>query len=162
MKTMRFFTWLLGALLMGVGACRLPAQVNERDETVEITSLRELHRIVTANGRAIVSFRMQGVVCASPSMPGTLVLQDASGAVLLELPGSQWHASLSASIAPVYPPSVDKNFARWAWSRLGTYKESFGTQETAVNLIEDGVAEFTVTARWEENPSPKPRPPPHR
>jgi signal transduction histidine kinase len=51
-----------------------------------LSTLRQLYGETFADGQAIVSFRIQGVVCAIPNTNGTIVLQDNSASVLLELP----------------------------------------------------------------------------
>jgi signal transduction histidine kinase len=54
---------------------------------VKISSLAELHTAVTERGRAIVSFEIGGIVCAVLAGRNSVVLQDQSASILLELPG---------------------------------------------------------------------------
>ena len=51
-----------------------------------LLSIAELHDTLTNSGRAVQSFRVEGVVCAIVPQRNMVVLQDASASVLLELP----------------------------------------------------------------------------
>src|ERR1017187_8661293 len=51
-----------------------------------ITSLVELQSVVREQGRAIRSFRLEGVVCAIACDRSLLAIQDSSATILLEVP----------------------------------------------------------------------------
>lgn len=71
----------LGAVIFCCGNL-LAAQ----SSTGEVTSLAELQDRFATNRRAMVSFRLEAVVCAVQKERGLLALQDDSATVLLELP----------------------------------------------------------------------------
>ena len=73
---------VLGAIQ---GGSQWSAEAAESPQPV-FSTLEQLHSQVTANGRVIGSFRLEGVVAAAPHGDGMVVLQDDSAAVLLELP----------------------------------------------------------------------------
>jgi signal transduction histidine kinase len=62
------------------------ASADEERFSAEALSLAELQQLVSEHGRAIRSFRLEGVVCAVAPQQRLVALQDDSATVLLELP----------------------------------------------------------------------------
>jgi signal transduction histidine kinase len=85
-------------LFVGMYVVGLPAQDASRYDEDGISSLKELQNIVTASGRTIASFRVEGLVCAVSAKKGAIVIQDASATVLLELPDSVSQAKVGDGI----------------------------------------------------------------
>lgn len=78
----RQFLPVFACFLAGVGAKAgtLP------DASLPLVTLADLQGTVSGNGRAIRSFRVEGVVCATGKKRTLLALQDHSATVLLEMP----------------------------------------------------------------------------
>jgi signal transduction histidine kinase len=75
--------YLIAALFL-LGAGTVVSQSNSSSE--KISSLAKLREMVTERGRVIVSFELEGSVCAVMPEQNAMVLQDESASVLLELP----------------------------------------------------------------------------
>ena len=77
------------------------AEASQDSSNSNLLSIAELKNIVEEQGRATESFRIEGVVCAVVPQRNILVLQDASAAVLLELPSVNHAAGVGDWLAVI-------------------------------------------------------------
>jgi hypothetical protein len=78
-----FFSFLLWFF---AGLWPMVAGASQGATNVDRLSLVELQNTLGKTGRAVRSFRVEGVVCAAAPQRNLVVLEDASGVVMLELP----------------------------------------------------------------------------
>src|SRR5258708_5899287 len=60
-------------------------QIGFEQAIPRLTNIREICQIMNRDDRRVCSFQLEGVVCAAHPETGLLVLQDDSGAALLEI-----------------------------------------------------------------------------
>jgi signal transduction histidine kinase len=81
-----FFRVAICGLCLASGIFSALAGVLPAGTNSDLLSIAELQKAVVKEGRSLQSFRVEGVVCAVAPQKNILVLQDASGSVLLQLP----------------------------------------------------------------------------
>jgi signal transduction histidine kinase len=80
------FTFAICGLCFFAGILSTAAAVLPENTNANLITIDELQRTVARDGRSLQSFQVEGDVCAVVPQWNILVLQDASGAVLLQLP----------------------------------------------------------------------------
>ena len=81
LRSVAFWGLLLSALAPALGA----EQIGPDQAIPLLTNIRQLCQIMDRDERRVCSFQLEGVVCAANPETGLLVLQDDSGAALMEL-----------------------------------------------------------------------------
>lgn len=73
------------SLLLGRALAQTPRQDPQSPDFPVVTNLAQLRQLALGQRRAIVRLRLEGVVCSASAARGRLLLQDDSGAELLEM-----------------------------------------------------------------------------
>lgn len=127
-KRIRFGNlWIRWAIFLCFCTTVLPPTVNAADDIVDTNSLSiaELQNEISEQGHVIRSFRVEGVVCAVVWEQKTIVLQDDSATIFLELP------SLDDAISVGERVAIEGDHCSLVRSRFGVQVNSALTLENA-------------------------------